>query len=422
MDAASMALRQRADLTFKHNKKRGRHGWLRLTPAYSVKLVREIIKDHPDAKRIFDPFSGTGTTPLCAAAVGRTGLSVDINPFLVWLGNVKAARYSAGAVARFLDAASATLVAVLNDTVTPCDAPPITNIERWWPAASLSFLCRLKAAIDRYEQDRPVYDLLRVALCRTLIALSNAAFNHQSMSFKDDRRDDGASARQLSLALPVNTHRRQFEGDVAFVAAAAADNPAGEARVLLGDSRDLRVLQAEAVQPFDLLITSPPYPNRMSYIRELRPYMYWLSYLVHAKEAGELDWVAIGGTWGIATSRLKDWKPSASVALPEYVYPVLEQVKRAHEKNGLLMAHYVHKYFEDINEHLRALGRSLMPGATVHYIVGNSTFYGHIIPVEKLYADLMTAAGFDHAGWKVVRKRNSKKELYEFVVSARWAG
>ncbi|WP_322490103.1 hypothetical protein [Chloroflexus sp.] len=38
-----------------------------------------------------------------------------------------------------------------------------------------------------------------------------------------------------------------------------------------------------------LVITSPPYPNRMSYIRELRPYMYWLGYLNNGRDAGELD-------------------------------------------------------------------------------------------------------------------------------------
>ena len=34
----------RTDYTFKYNTHIGRHGWLRLTPAYSVKLVRELIK------------------------------------------------------------------------------------------------------------------------------------------------------------------------------------------------------------------------------------------------------------------------------------------------------------------------------------------------------------------------------------------
>ncbi len=412
-------IKQRADLTFKHNRKRGRHGWLRLTPAYSMKLVRKLIQQHPNAQRILDPFSGTGTTPLAAAEYGHVGVSLDINPFLVWLGNVKAAHYSEDVLVRTQDIGISAVQGVLQASVAPCTPPPIKNIERWWSPDSLDFLCRLKTAIDEQCNDRPVYDLLLVVLCRTLIALSNAAFNHQSMSFGDN---GSSGTGQLSLLAASSRHERQFIRDLRFVLEAASDNPAGNAIVLLGDSRDLAVLDAHTVEPFDLLITSPPYPNRMSYIRELRPYMYWLSYLVEAREAGELDWDAIGGTWGIATSRLKDWTASESGRLPEYIYPILDRVRESHEKNGILMANYIHKYFEDISQHLHVVGRHLKRGATVHYIVGNSSFYGHVVPVEKLYADLLTSAGFEDSSVEIVRKRNSKKELYEYVVTARWPG
>ena len=43
----NMQISQRSDYTFKYNNKLGRHGWLRLTPAYSVKLVTEIIGNIP---------------------------------------------------------------------------------------------------------------------------------------------------------------------------------------------------------------------------------------------------------------------------------------------------------------------------------------------------------------------------------------
>lgn len=45
-------LRQRSDYTYKFNSKTGRHGWLRLTPAYSLKIVEELIVGHEQAKRL----------------------------------------------------------------------------------------------------------------------------------------------------------------------------------------------------------------------------------------------------------------------------------------------------------------------------------------------------------------------------------
>ena len=57
---------QNIDLTFKFNKGLGRHGWLRLTPAYSVKLVDQILDNHDSGIKVLDPFCGTGTTVLSA--------------------------------------------------------------------------------------------------------------------------------------------------------------------------------------------------------------------------------------------------------------------------------------------------------------------------------------------------------------------
>ena len=236
------------------------------------------------------------------------------------------------------------------------------------------------------------------------------------MSFKTAKGKEA----QIALIPHESQSSRQFLEDVQFVRDSAATPLSGKATVLHGDSRQLDVL--DGIEKFDTVITSPPYPNRMSYIRELRPYMYWLGYLVEAKEAGELDWQAIGGTWGIATSRLSCWDSADDIQLPDYLQPILDKIRDAHPKNGVLMATYVQKYFEDMAVHLHALGRILEAGARLHYIIGNSSFYGHLVPAELLYADLMRDAGFDRCHWEIIRKRNSKKELYEFDVRGTWPG
>ena len=41
-----------------------------------------------------------------------------------------------------------------------------------------------------------------------------------------------------------------------------------------------------------------------------------------------------------------------------------------------------------------------------------------VLDVEEIYAALFEDAGFRNVGWKAIRKRNSKKELFEFVVHA----
>lgn len=404
-------LRQRADLTFKHNRVSGRHGWLRLTPAYSVKVVEEVLGSDRAGSRVLDPFSGTGTTGLCAASHGLDAVTVDINPFLVWLGNAKVATYSTDQLRAARSIGERAIARVERGDCRKAPPPPLFNIERWWTADRLAFLCSLKGALeDEAGEDPAARDLLWIALCRTVITLSNAAFNHQSMSFKDPAP---------GLFEELSTHAKQFEVDLLHVVQTASDNPPGVARVALGDSRDTR----SAVDgTFDLVVTSPPYPNRMSYIRELRPYMYWLGYLNEAREAAELDWAAIGGTWGFATSNLSTWKRSAASFSTDYFEAALTGIAGADNKNGRLLSNYVAKYFEDMHAHLASLRSVLSPGARLHYIVGNSTFYGTLLPVERLYADMLTDLGFEAAAFEPIRKRNSKKELFEYDVTAIWPG
>jgi hypothetical protein len=402
-------LRQRADYTYRFNTKSGRHGWLRLTPAYSVKVVEELIVGRKKARHIFDPFCGTGTTALSAAYHGHEAVTTDINPFLLWLAQAKTAQYSSANIASARDACASALTLVHRQAVEPVSAPPIHNIERWWSKRALDFLRLLRAAISKVtEEHSDERKLLLVAFCRSLIGLSNAAFNHQSMSFKDDG--------QLDIEIDID-FPNAYAQDVAFILQGASENPSGTAHVVLGDSRN----PSEAVEgKFDLVVTSPPYANRMSYIRELRPYMYWLGFLSNGRDAGELDWTAIGGTWGIATSRLTEWNRSAEHFNSKRLARVLDEIAHADNRSGVVLANYVAKYFDDMWAHFQGLVPVLAPAAELHYIVGNSTFYGAVVSTELLYAEMLEALGFSEIECRAIRKRNSKKELVEYDVVARW--
>jgi len=398
-------IEKRTDYTFKYNSHFGRHGWLRLTPAYSVKLVREIIqKDCKENCKILDPFSGTATTGLVAAELGFTATLFDINPFLIWLGNTKCNNF---AVSNLL---------VLEQKFNNCIkniflsnnfwTPPIFNIERWWHSETLEVLASIRhRLVDTFgEPDEDYYsNLVWIAFSRLVIETSAADFNHVSMSFKSNSTQYG---------LPQISHL--FQAIFTYIIASAKSQLMGTAIVLKGDSRDLS-LNCNTL--FDTVITSPPYPNRISYIRELRPYMYWIKFLSNGNDAGLLDWETIGGTWGTATSNLKDWKPG-NKQLPERVYNVCEKINSSGDKNSTLMSNYVHKYFDDMFSHLRHLKNLLKPNASLNYIVGNSSFYGHFVDTELIIAETLKQLDYENIHVKKIRRRNTKKGLYEFNVTA----
>jgi len=146
--------------------------------------------------------------------------------------------------------------------------------------------------------------------------------------------------------------------------------------------------------------------------------MYWLRFLDKASDAGELDWKTIGGTWGVATSRLNDWTPSENVLpIDAEMQKIKSLMARDGGKNGPLLSTYVIKYFYDMFAHFEAAYGYVKSGGQAVYIVGNSTFFGHVVPAEQWYAKMMSHVGFKDVKVTVIRKRNSNTALYEFEVS-----
>ncbi len=395
-------------LTQRANLKNTRYGWLRLTPAYSVHLVSDLLDSHHETNPVvLDPFCGTGTTALVCAERGIESDTTDINPFLIWLGTAKTRNYEKADISEF-DYFAEKLIGDVGVGVEPEWLPEIHQIDKWWDWPVLTCLSQLILAINELDVPASVSDLLKIAFCRVMIEQSNASFSHQSMSLKkkDNRLENGHLFND-------NVFDASWTNAVSHIRESAQSLIERRPNLYRCDARELSK-QLEK-NYYSCVITSPPYPNRMSYIRELRPYMYWLGFLETATEASELDWEAIGGTWGFATSRVGKWVPEKEVKIPfEEFQTILFRIAQS----GDLLSRYVHKYFYDMKAHVDELFKVVRPGGRIHYIVGNSKFYDVVLPVEHIFAALFESVGFIDSEVKTIRKRSSKKELFEFVVTA----
>lgn len=402
-----MSIAQRSDFTFKHNRNLGRHGWLRLTPAYSVKLVHSLLNKTNKDVLVFDPFSGTATTGLVAAEHGNHAITLDINPFLIWLGNTKCRNYDKKSLENLRKRIARLILKLPAESKKTAWTPPIFNIERWWSNGTLKTLAALRVLLEKEigrVDDSEVGSLAWVAFCRLIIETSSAAFNHVSMSFSK-------TATHFNVKYIAKLYLEILD----FILLSSGPQIPGTVRILNADARDIPDLG----QKIGMVITSPPYPNRISYIRELRPYMYWTKFIAEAKEAGEMDWLAIGGTWGIATSRLNTWE-SQQPKLPLILHKAVKAIARTNSKNAEILSVYVLKYFHDLHLHLESLRERLADGAKINYIVGNSSFYGNMVDTSAIMSASMKNLGYKNVKSEVIRKRNCNKALFEYNVSAVW--
>src|SRR5262249_13430405 len=149
--------------------------------------------------------------------------------------------------------------------------PPLSNIEKWWDTAALGALSRMWSTIRAQQAHMPDAAgwLLTVAFLRASIRSAHVSFGHQSMSFKQ-RKTNGASQTTIDVGfLPLD----EWTAAITSILDAAASPILAEPREILCDARALTASLERGA--YAAVITSPPYCNRMSYIRELRPYMYW---------------------------------------------------------------------------------------------------------------------------------------------------
>ena len=338
--------------------------------------------------------------------MGYDAYSTDINPFLIWFARSKTSTFSKNEIS----AASIKFERVYKEFRSYLSqtnwAPEIHNITRWWEDNTLRTLTSLRRCIvdecGEVDIAHGSDKLIWISFCRLVIETSSAAFNHVSMSFKE-----------AAPNIPVQTITDLFKVIYDNVSQSATSKIVGKISILEDDARNKPNIENKSI---DLVVTSPPYVNRISYIRELRPYMYWTKFIQEKKEAGEIDWKAIGGTWGTATSNLKKWEPKSD-ALPDMLLDICDKISKEENKHADTMARYVMKYFDDMFFHIKNIKEVLKPGAKLHYIIGNSNFYGNCVKADKIFENLFELHGFSQVESKIIRKRNSNKKLYEYETS-----
>lgn len=186
-------------------------------------------------------------------------------------------------------------------------------------------------------------------------------------------------------------------------------NTWGKGKVVIGDSTSIHKLVSEKI---DRVITSPPYPNRFSYVHTTRPQLFFMDLFNSANESSELDCLAIGGTWGKATSVLYEGVVEPKPHLIEAMRDIVTTLR----PRSNLMCNYAVKYFNMMDEHIESLKKSVAKGFKGAYVVGNSRLKGVEILTEVILARSFEFHGFDVDKVLIFRKRGGKKKLYETAI------
>ena len=374
---------------FGPNKKSAFHRWVTFTEGFSAQLVIDQLADAPPS-RVFDPFGGTGTTPLVAAQLGHEAAFAEINPYLALAAEtkIKAATAPAEQRAEALAALRQGLAAGAAADKVPDDHPLLVADEVrafFQPGVARHLLGWVRTFEDLGEP-----------LARGLgrLAVGSVAVSASNMKRAVDlRRRTEAEINRVDPDVEGRLRRRlsDFADDIehASVAEGFAVRVSDNARTLPHD-----------FEPVDLIVTSPPYLNGTNYFRNTKLELLLLGLIGSEAELGPLRAQAI--TAGINNV-------SKRIAEPVRIEAVEPTAGRLDEvAYDTRIPKMVRAYFGDMMLVLEELARVASSDCTLVLDIGDSRFAGVHVDTPELLGEVAELVGWQRTHTETIRSRVAK--------------
>jgi hypothetical protein len=242
--------------------------------------------------------------------------------------------------------------------------------------------------------------LLRVLLGSCLVTLSNVVVNGKGRKYRQ-----GWQTRQ---SRPEDVDRQFAE---AYFAARSdirlyADRATTQYRVHRGSALEL----VDDIEPVDVAIFSPPYPNSFDYTDIYNIELWTLGYLRTRAEDRRL--------------RLSTIRSHVQVELDERGEPAdsktlrrtMRKLINAREKLwDVRIPEMVDGYFSDLSSLLHGLKTKVRPRGDAFIIVGDSSYSGIVVDVAEILCDIAIAHGYDVVSCEVMRRmRKSAQQGGDF--------
>lgn len=385
-------------MDFNLNKTERVHRWFPFVEGYSVEFIDSVLAEQETDNIVcLDPFCGSGTTPLEMQLRNIDCYSIEVNPFLHLLSTVKMDNtYSRDALCKELD----KLSWISRDELRRI--PPTLDLQ-----AEKKFIVD-NGLVDKWNFDNDVFlafndlhksintlieqpyrDLFNIVYASLLVPLSNLYRNGKCLSYKSNWKDKPkASYQDVYTAFMTHVHDNIIP-DVSDIELGklSRSTTTNKARCLLGDSRYL-LDRAVPNQSVNLVITSPPYLNSRDYT-DIYILELWMLGLAKAqKDITNLRKKTLRShvqvKWGESEN--------LQVSTLSNVVKQIELHRSAFWNPNLI--EMIQGYFVDIRDLLHIMKSKLTDRSKVYLNIANSAYYGNVIRVDEICAELAEREGF----------------------------
>jgi site-specific DNA-methyltransferase (cytosine-N4-specific) len=363
-------------------------------PARMIPQIPATLLNHykrtgviDEGDRVYDPFSGSGTTAVEARLHGLHAEANDVNPLACLLTLAKSTPLDAERLAKARDSLIDGLdeeLAELAETYGAGEDLDVTVPEirdGWFPEPQLQQLSHIRERIDALEDEygQAVARVFRVVLSKTARAVSYQR-NGEYKRYRIPEAERGTHDPEV-LAL-FETELDDAMSRVREYSQQA--DPALDTVVHYADSRTAADVADDSA---DIVITSPPYGDHDTTVA------YGQFSQDPAIVAGEYSYDEMKSVdkTGLGGSNRKleplDELESFSPALAETLDILREKDGRATDAM---------EFFRDYFEVMKQVARVLKPGQPVAWVVANRTMSRVNVPTHLITRELCEQVGYDH--------------------------
>ncbi|HNV50714.1 MAG TPA: DNA methyltransferase [Bacteroidales bacterium] len=347
-------------------------------PAMMIpQVARRIINTYgSNAKMLFDPYCGTGTSLVEACLAGKNAIGTDINPLARLIATTKTTKLDIQVLDLFFHDFMDYFFALnfQDDGIKSMIIPEVKNIDFWFSKSVQRKLGILLGYIENIN-DISIRNFFKVAFSETVREVSY----QKPGEFKLIRRKDFDKRVEPDvIGIMISKLTRNRRGLIDFVKSYDNNSSISIYDFNTVENIPINILKDESV---DIVVTSPPYGDSrttVAYGQYSRLSNQWLGFL----QANQIDNKLMGG--------------KKSKQLYEFKCDFLNGVIYAVQKQDSERVRDVVSFYKDYEKSIGLVSRTLKKGGFVCYVVGNRTVKGIKIPTDEITTKLFEQNNFTH--------------------------
>jgi len=350
---------------------------------YPARMIPQIAAKLLDlfgvsAKRLFDPYCGTGTSLVEAQLRGIDAIGTDLNPLARLIAKAKTTPIRQQILDLYLkDFSAFAFKARFDGEPSVLPLPNFSNIEFWFQHDVARKLAYLKKYIWQID-DPDVQDFFKIAFSETVREASltrNAEFKLFRMTEKQM-----ATFNPDVYGIIENKLSRNRKGMLYYLDALKKSHHKSSISVFDFNTVE-KIPTSLTPSNFDLVITSPPYGDSrttVAYGQYSRLSSQWMD----LREPNLVDKKLMGGESNGHIEKF-DCKP---------LDKAIKQIQEVDNKRALEIA----SFYIDLKKSIHNVSIMIRRGGYICYVVGNRRVKGITLPTDKAIVSLFEQNNFTH--------------------------